>query len=81
MTGNGTKPGILLGARSMGVAAVCLLGLAAMFAAPRAALAQGGVCTQACQTAFAQCYKDTGSNRKLCETRLQQCLSGCIDKR
>ena len=47
----------------------------------RPALAQGGQCTQACQTAYAQCYKNTGSNRKFCESRLQQCLSSCIDKR
>ena len=36
----------------------------------RAALAQGGQCTQACQSAYAQC-----------EAKLQQCLSTCINKR
>ena len=45
------------------------------------AKAQGGQCTQACQTAYAQCYKDTGSNRKVCEAQLTQCLSTCINKR
>ena len=45
------------------------------------AQAQGGQCTQACQSSFAQCYKATGSNRKVCEAQLQQCLSGCINKR
>ena len=62
--------------------AIALLG--ALFSTTvneRAAFAQGGQCTQACQTAYAQCYKDSGSNRKLCEARLQQCLSSCIDKR
>jgi hypothetical protein len=43
--------------------------------------AQGGQCTQACQSSYAQCYKNSGSNRKVCEAQLQQCLSSCIDKR
>jgi hypothetical protein len=43
--------------------------------------AQAGQCTQSCQTAYAQCYKATGSNRKVCEAQLQQCLARCIDKR
>lgn len=42
---------------------------------------QGGACTQSCHAAFAQCYKDTGSNRRVCEARLQQCLASCINKR
>ena len=47
----------------------------------RPALAQGGQCTQSCHAAYAQCYKDSGSNRKVCEAQLQQCLAGCINKR
>ncbi len=45
------------------------------------AFAQAGACTQSCQTAYAQCYKDSGSNRRVCEAQLQQCLAGCINKR
>ena len=65
---------------------IAALGLLAALVAggvdtPRPALAQGGQCTQACHAAFAQCYKDTGSNRKVCEAQLQQCLAGCINKR
>ena len=40
-----------------------------------------GQCTQSCHASYAQCYKSTGSNRKVCEAQLQQCLSGCINKR
>ena len=43
--------------------------------------AQGGACTQACQSEYARCYKDSGSNRKVCESQLQQCLANCIAKR
>jgi hypothetical protein len=45
------------------------------------ACAQAGACTQSCQSAYAQCYKDSGSNRRVCEAQLQQCLAGCINKR
>lgn len=47
----------------------------------RAAYAEAGQCTQSCQASYAQCYKATGSNRKVCEAQLQQCLARCIDKR
>ena len=45
------------------------------------ATAQGGQCTQACHASYAECYKRTASNRKVCEAQLQQCLAGCISKR
>ena len=64
---------------------IVTLGLLAALGAsagdPRPAHAQAGQCTQACQAEYAKCYKDTGSNRKVCEAHLQQCLSGCINKR
>lgn len=61
------------------VAALLVAGLATWPSAP--ARAQGGACTQACQAAYAQCYKNSGSNRRVCDAQLQQCLSGCIAKR
>lgn len=45
------------------------------------ASAQAGQCTQACHASYAECYKRTASNRKVCEAQLQQCLAGCISKR
>ena len=67
--------------RSLAMAACAvLLALGGGFAAGPAC-AQSGACTQSCQAAFAQCYKDSGSNRRICEAQLQQCLAGCINKR
>ena len=64
-------------AAAIGLVLVALAGLTA----PTTCLAQGGACTQACQSAYAQCYRTSGSNRKACEAELQQCLARCIDKR
>jgi hypothetical protein len=38
-------------------------------------------CTSSCQSAYAQCYRSSGSNRRACESQLQQCLSRCIRRR
>lgn len=73
--------GLRTGTRSLAmVAAAALLVLGAGLAAGPAC-AQPGACTQSCQAAFAQCYKESGSNRRVCEAQLQQCLAGCINKR
>ena len=61
-------------------ACAAMLAMGGGFAASPA-FAQAGACTQTCQTAYAQCYKDSGSNRRVCEAQLQQCLAGCINKR
>jgi hypothetical protein len=73
----------------LGVAAllVCLgvsTGLAATEAPavkPVAAATSGKACTDSCQKSYAQCYKSSGSNRKVCDAQLQQCLNGCIGAR
>lgn len=69
-----------LGQKFAMAATAVVLALGASFVASPVS-AQAGVCTQACQTAYAQCYKDSGSNRRVCEARLQQCLASCINKR
>ena len=48
---------------------------------PIASSNNASACTSACQASYAQCYKASGSNRKVCEAQLQQCLSTCIRAR
>ena len=60
---------------------LAVLALAAAGLGHLPAVAQGGNCTQHCQAAYAKCYKDSGSNRRVCEAQLQQCLASCISKR
>ena len=77
----GPVTGIVVIKRSLaGLALLAVLSIGASMPATTAC-AQAGDCTQACQAQFARCYKDTGSNRKVCEAQLQQCLSTCIAKR
>lgn len=59
----------------------CATVVALLSRSPPAAHAQAGACTQSCQAAYAKCYRDSGSNRRVCEAQLQQCLSGCISRR
>jgi hypothetical protein len=65
----------------LGLVAAVLAGAGALVPPAAPVLAQADQCRAQCEALFAQCYRASNANRKVCDAQRTQCLEACIRKR